>query len=247
MYHEELKKKGTLSRRILWQLGKLGRLRFWYLASHMNAKVASTLYILVASTISMGILGTAAYFTSWHMIFPPLGPTVFLLFYAPAVAMSCPRNTILGHFMAAAIGWGAHWLMAGYTGCSTSPVGEASIMFIVTVAMALGVCGMAMAATGLVHPPAASTTMIASMGLMNDWHNIPVLIIATALICLQGYIMHRISGVEYPLWAPLDEEHSPVIKTRLGDLSFKEDHGGDIKEIADRLAARQRLGNRKKG
>ncbi len=224
--------------RLLWQIAKLSRLRFWYLAAHFDTKLVSSLFIFSACSVSMLILGTAAYTTSWPMIFPSLGPTIFLMFYAPASPMASPRNAVLGHLMGALVGLGMHliYLYAVREGIISGGEIGVSPWSIFASAVALGLTGMVMTWTGLLHPPAASTTLIASLGLMRDWHNIPVLMVALVLISMQAWIMHRFHGIKFPLWAPTRTERGPRIETKLGDLAKPTGKDGGVEELARRIA-----------
>ena len=233
----------NITERLLWQMAKLGRLRFWYLASHLNPKVVSALFIFFACAVSMLILGTAAYITSWPMIFPSLGPTIFLMFYAPASPMASPRNAVLGHLSAAVIGWVMHsiYLYLVAKGLIAESGHGVSFWEIATSACSLGLTGMFMTFTGLLHPPAASSTMIASLGLMRDWHNIPILITAVSLLSLQAWIMHRFHGIKFPAWSPARSERGPRIQTKLGEVHFSKGRPtSDVEELADRLVARRK-------
>ncbi len=232
----------NIADRLLWQLAKLSRLRFWYLAAHGDTRLVSSLFVLLACAVSMVILGTAAYLTSWAMIFPSLGPTIFLMFYAPASPMAAPRNAVLGHLSAALIGvaafWAYRWLVARGVVAGAVP-GSVTPGSIGASALALGLTAMFMTWTGLLHPPAASTTMIASMGLMYSWSNISVLILSVALISLQAWAMHRLNGIKFPLWAPSRRESGPRIETKLGEISPSTCRCDEMEELAHRLITRR--------
>jgi hypothetical protein len=114
---------------------------------------------------------------------------------------------------------------------------------IITAAVALGLCGIFMSLTDIVHPPAASTTLIAGLGLMKSFSSIGTLCIAVIFICLQAWTMHRFAGIRYPAWKPFSYSGGPGIITKLGRLSTEPSSGkkNHIQNIAARLAARQKL------
>ncbi len=199
---------------LLWHLGKIARLRFWYQVRHRGRWVL-LVFIGLNSALSIFFLGLIAWLTSWPLIFPSLGPSVFLIFYTPSRAMSSPRNTLLGHLSAGIIGIVglklAH-LLGLHTGLTLEGI---SIL-----ALTVGITGIFMSATRILHPPAASTALIASLGMLPGWHALLVLACACGIILIQAIIFHRLAGVSYPLWAPFKEDISPDIKTIDGNVSF---------------------------
>ena len=230
--------------RLLWQLAKIGRFRFWYLASHKDFHIISAIYVFTAVSISMAILGIAAYITSWPMIFPSLGPTIFLMFYAPSSPLAAPRNAVFGHIGACLIGMAGHWTIVtmAQDGLVTGPIEPHSLAVILESSIFVGITSVYMTITGFIHPPAASSSLIAALGLMPDWHNIPVLIAALGLISIQAWIMHKINGVRFPIWSPFKEVKGLKVETKLGDLTYQhEDRKNKIERLAKALATRQKI------
>ncbi|MEZ5118388.1 MAG: HPP family protein [Candidatus Nanopelagicales bacterium] len=72
-------------------------------------------YVLVTSAISIALVSIVAVLTGEPFVFPSLGPTVFLLFYAATIVRSCPRNVLSGHLLGALCGYAA-LLMFGLSG-----------------------------------------------------------------------------------------------------------------------------------
>ncbi len=95
---------------ILWKLSKILRFRFWFLATRTDARLLSYIYLLATCFLAVMSLGIAARFCSVNLIFPSLGPTIFMQFYAPSSPMSSPRNTIVGHLIGCLVGLGFYWL-----------------------------------------------------------------------------------------------------------------------------------------
>ncbi len=232
--------------RLLWELSKLGRVRFWYLATKVNVRVLTALFVLVACSISMVIMGVAAYLTSWPFIFPSLGPSTFLSFYSPSSSMAAPRNMILGHGIGAAVGFSVYQLSR----ILVPPSVSGPMWIFIAPALALGIVGMIMVVTGILHPPAGSTTMIAAMGLMPDWYAIPVVVGAVSAIAFQAYLMHRLAGIKYPLWSPpKDERHH--ITTILGNVILEHSKDEEKREdpfaaVSSQLATRRRVSAKKR-
>ena len=230
------------SSRLFWTIGRLGRARFWYLASRMDVRLLNALNVFFHSIVSMVILGVAAHLTSWSLIFPSLGPTIFLLFYAPSSRMAAPRNTIVSHLTGAVMGWACFNLFLLMVPDAASAA-QTDPGRIITAAVALGLCGIFMSLTGIVHPPAASTTLIAGLGMMDGLRSICMLCVAVIFLCVQAWVMHRLAGIKYPAWRPFSQTGGPELVTRLGRLSTdRAGQGADrVRDVASRLAARQRL------
>ncbi|HID97467.1 MAG TPA: HPP family protein [Thermodesulfobacteriaceae bacterium] len=229
-----------LLNRLAWEAGKLERIRFWYLATRINVKILNTLNVFFHSVVSMVILGWTAHLTSWPLIFPSLGPTIFLLFYSPSSPMASPRNTVLAHAAGAFTGWACfHVLILLVPGAES--VAQTEPLRIAAAAAALGLCGMFMSTTGIVHPPAASTTLIAALGYVDSLWTMAMLCTAVVMLCALAWVMHRFSGIKYPVWRPLVEWQGPELATRLGRLSVASStpERGNLKDVATRLATRQ--------
>ncbi len=227
---------------LLWKLSKLGRLRFWYLATKVNVKILTAAFVLVACSISMVIMGVTAYFTSWPFIFPSLGPSTFLCFYSPSSPMASPRNMVLGHAIGAGVGFCVYKLSILLLPESIS---SSSMIMFLDPAIALGIAGMVMVITGILHPPAASTTMIAAMGLMPNWYETLVVVGAVAMIAAQGYIMHTLAGIRYPLWNPLEGD-THHITTILGNVVLErskeqQEEEDPFSAVASQLAQRRKV------
>ena len=231
-----------ISSRVLWAISTLSRARFWYLASKMDVRVLNALNIFLHSVVSMVILGVAARLTSWSLIFPSLGPTIFLLFYAPSSPMAAPRSAILSHLCGAVTGLACFHILV-FVLPAAALADHTAPCRIATAAVALGLCGIFMSVTGIVHPPAASTTLIAGLGLMNGLQSAAMLSVAVVFLCMQAWVMHRFAGIRYPFWSPLERYVGPEIVTKLGKVSAGPSSGsGDpVRDVAARLASRQKL------
>ena len=225
---------------LLWQIGKLGRLRFWYQARKRRGVLE--LFVGLNNALAMGILGFMAYLTSWPLIFPSLGPSLFLIFYAPQRAMSAPRNTLLAHLLGGAIGLGLFTLLETLGLVSGTSFDQGRIL---SAALSLGLFGFLMIRLRILHPPAASTALIAATGLLPHWSYLPLLGLALIIIILQAHLLHRLAGIPYPSWSPLKEEE-PEIFTPVGRLKFGSSTPQDLSELADQLIASGRPNQQKR-
>jgi len=126
-------------------------------------------------------MAALALYTDTPFVFTALGPTLFVRFYAPQDPSATARNTVAGH----AIGIGSALAALAMFGLldDVSVFGEGlTAERVGAVAVSLGLTSALMAVTGLVHPPAASTTLTVSLGLIGElWHTG---ILEAAVICL---------------------------------------------------------------
>ncbi len=202
---------------LLWQLAKLSRLRFFYLVSRGEARRITALYVLVASFVSLSTLGAVAYFLNWPLIFPVLGPTAFLIFYSPARAMAWPRNCILGHLSALLCGLAAHllllWLFPEKLNAAQFNLTET-----IFASGAMALSALIMVFFHVLHPPAASTAMLAATGYFDSPARVLGLSLALILLSLEGIILHRLAGIIYPLWKDRSLTEDPPIRTKLGTV-----------------------------
>nr|WP_158508765.1 HPP family protein [Thermosulfidibacter takaii] len=179
-------------------------------------------------------MGIITHLVHWFFIFPSLGPSVFLVFYFPSSPMSSPKNTILGHLAGVFFGLASYklWYFLG--------VGSHQNIILASSGLSMGVLGLFMIYTGILHPPAASTCLIASLGLIKGITPIIGMMASVVLVCLIGYVLNNLFGIEYPLWNNGEKVPLPKAKTVLGDVQELEtdDH---VESIAAKLAMRQKL------
>jgi CBS-domain-containing membrane protein len=158
------------------------------------------LFAFVNGIISIGLMAMAALVTGAPFIFPSLGPTAFLLFYTPTQPAASPRNTLGGHLIGVLAGYLALTVFgltdrgpALTTGVEWSNVGAA--------ALSLGLTSGAMVWFKTPHPPAGATTLIVSLGILRQPWQLAVLMLAVALLVIQGAVINRLAGIDYPLWS----------------------------------------------
>ncbi|RUM89901.1 MAG: hypothetical protein DSZ23_02660 [Thermodesulfatator sp.] len=235
---ENFQKPQNMADQLIWQASKAARLRFWFLASRFDASRLSLLFLFIGSMSSVFIIGLAAHFVSWNLLFPSLGPTIFLQFYSPGSAMSCPRNTVLGHLIGAVTGLLFFWI-GTLAGVSAATGSAESILL---GALALGIGGTFMAYSRLLHPPAASTILIGAFGLLQHPFAVFAIVLSALLLSLVAWVVHKAAGIKFPVWSPLEEMGGPRIETRLGRLYLdKEEEKNPMAAMAARLASRQKL------
>lgn len=184
--------------------GILTRVRLpWLLQHYADAEVpVQTLFSFINGCISIGLMATLAFVTGSPFVFPSLGPTAFLFFYTPTAPSASPRNTIIGHGIGAAAGYFS-LVVTGLTMTGPALLVGVSGPRIIAAALSLGLTAGLMVLFKAPHPPAGSTTLIVSLGLLRQPWQLLVLMVAVALLTLQGIAINRLVGIPYPLWHPI--------------------------------------------
>jgi CBS-domain-containing membrane protein len=181
-------------------LGAARRLRLTALEQHHDRRSVVGAFALVNGLVSIGLMAAAAWATGAALVFPSLGPTAFLLFYDPLARASSPRNTICGHAIGAAAGYGA---LAAFGLTAAGPAVSAGVTpaRVGAAAISLAVTAGAMVWLSVPHPPAGATTLIVSLGILHTPAQLAVLMLGVVLITAQGFAINRLAGLDYPLWA----------------------------------------------
>lgn len=155
---------------------------------------------MVASAITAALLAGLAHVSREPFIFPSVGPTIFILFFAPLSVQAAPRNTIGGQAIGIACGYlalitfGLQDASADIFDLSTPRIGAA----IMALSLTLGL----MVWTGLVHAPAGATTLIVALGLVHTIPHLLILFGAVVLVVIIAGAINRVAGIPYPLWMP---------------------------------------------
>lgn len=168
-----------------------------------NSRAVLGAYVLVNSAIAIAIMALVALLTKQPFIFPSLGPTAFLLFFAATNIQAAPRSAFCGHLIGVLAGY-ASLVVFGLTAVKPdledvtwARVGAATMSLCLTLSL--------MVWLGVPHAPAGATTLIVSLGLMRTPEQLTILMVAVVLLILQGFVINRLAGLPYPVWAPKRE------------------------------------------
>jgi CBS-domain-containing membrane protein len=189
--------------------GLAHRLQIPVLVEHHSRLWILGLFALVNGVLSIGIMAAVALATRAPFIFPSLGPTAFLLFYTPTQPAASPRNTIGGHLIGVSAGYLA-LVLFGLTERGPALAEGVHWTNVAAAALSLGLTSGAMVWCKVPHPPAGATTLIVSLGILHTPFQLGVLMIAVCLLVVQGIVINRLAGIDYPLWAPRPPATPPV-------------------------------------
>jgi len=155
--------------------------------------------LVINCCMSICLMAGLAHISHSPFIFPSLGPTAFLFFYKPTDPSASPRNILIGHAIAIIVGY-LSLVVTGLAAVGPAYVVGVTWPRIIAIGLSLGLTVGLMVLLRAPHPPAASTTLIISLGTMTKPWQLFVLMLAVVLITLQALIINRLAGIGYPLW-----------------------------------------------
>lgn len=181
--------------------GLARRLRLPVLTQRHDSTFVLGLFAFVNGLIAIAAMAFVALVTGEPFVFPSLGPTAFLLFYTPLLPTASPRNTLAGHFIGAASGYLA-LVVFGLTDAEPALSTSVTGARVGAAALSLGLTSGLMVWFRVPHPPAGATTLIVSLGILREPAQLLVLMLAVAMLVLQGLVINRLAGIPYPVWSP---------------------------------------------
>ena len=163
---------------------------------------ALSLYSFIGNGLSIGLLATLALLTKCPLIYPGLGPIGFTLFTLTSSPMASPRNTILGNAIGLLVGY-LCLMITGLTGAGSALSVGFTWPRVVAVALSIALTSGLLALFHLQHPPAGTSALIVSLGVITTPWKLVTLLAAVALLVVLAIVINRLAGIQYPLWNPL--------------------------------------------
>jgi CBS-domain-containing membrane protein len=180
--------------------GLAERLRMTALLRRFPERPVWAVFMFINGFISIALMALAAMVTRTPFVFPSLGPTAFLFFFSPSSPTASPRHTVLGHAIGILCGWGALALV-GLTHAPPAMVTGVTGARVLAAALSLAATGALMILCKAAHPPAGATTLIISLGIVTRPLHLVGIELAVVLLAVQGVLINRLAGLDYPLWA----------------------------------------------
>ncbi len=201
------------------------------LRSTVNAELAVIGFVFLSGVTALATITLAALVTRLPLLFPPLGPSAFILFHTPMSVSASPRNVVLSHALALAAGLASlHAISAIYLDAGVRDPAVMNLYRVLTIAMAMALTSTAMIRLRCAHPPAAATALIAAMGHLTNAIQILGLLAAVVLLVVEAVFFNRVlGGLPYPLW-----QADPAVCRTYGVLAGMPDAGATFWQ---RLAA----------
>jgi len=185
------------------------RLRLNWLLDHLPPRLVWSVYVFINGFITIALLALLSVVTRTPFVFPSLGPTAYLFFFTPLGESSSPRNAVLGHAVGLVCGYGAY-VVTGSHGFGGSALRVAHWPEILAAGLSLAFTGALMVLLRVSHPPAGATTLIVSLGILAKVEYLVVIEVAVILLTMQAFLINRLAGLEYPLWAKKATSSSAV-------------------------------------
>lgn len=165
---------------------------------HHDDRLVLTAFVTANAALSMVLVSGVALATGEPFVFPSLGPTAFLLFYAGRRPVASPRNAFIGH----AIGIVCGYLALLAVGLQNAPADLNDVTWprAGAAAISLSLTAGMMVLLNAPHPPAGATTLIVSLGVLHTVPQLGIMLAGVGALLVQGVVVNRLAGVEYPLW-----------------------------------------------
>lgn len=176
------------------------RLRLIHLLDRFPERRIWALFMFINGFITIAILAGVAMVSHTPFVFPSLGPTAILLFYTPLSPTACPRHTLYGHAIGIVCGYSS-LLLLGLHHAPPAIESNVDMRRIMAAALSLALTAGLMILLKAAHPPAGATTLIVSLGIVTKPFYLAIIEVAVALLVLQGIVINRLAGLDYPLWA----------------------------------------------
>ncbi len=146
-------------------------------------------YAALVSTAVMVAIGALAIWARQPWLFPSLGPTIFLQTVTPNEPGSRLWNTLAGHTVGVCLGF----LTVYIFGIQALAAEHLTPGRVCATALAVGSTILVQYLLKALHPPAAATTMLVTLGgLKADWASVGAIAIGVALVSAFGELARQL-------------------------------------------------------
>ncbi len=158
-------------------------------------RALSSAYAAVVSGLAIGVIGALGFAADQPWLFPSLGPTVFLQTVTPTAQSARIWNTIVGHAIRLVAGFAALFLFGAQNMPAAMSAEILSLQRMAATTLAVVVTVGLQSVLNALHPPAAATTMLITLGgLKPSWN--------TVFIVAAGVLLSSAFGVIVRLFHP---------------------------------------------
>src|SRR4051794_16174900 len=119
----------------------------------------NAIYTALGSLLIMMLIGGGAWGFDEPMLFPRLGATTLLFFETPLAEVASPRNTVIGHYVGAAVAFFWLWVF-DLLDLPSAIITGFTLERWAAVALSLAFTGLILRLVRAAHPPAGATTVI---------------------------------------------------------------------------------------
>ncbi len=149
--------------------------------------IMSGVYATALSGLVMAIIGVLGWWAGQPWLFPSVGPTIFIQVVTPNEPAARVWNTLIGHSVGVAAGFGALFLFAAQLAPPVVGGDLLSMSRVAATALAVAATVALQLLLRAEHPPAAATTMLITLGGLTPTTNtVGVIAIGVALVSAFG-------------------------------------------------------------
>ncbi len=197
-----VRKTGGMSFKVRWLIW---RSRFSIPAWLARTDERKVVAVTTAVHGGLAILGISlfAWLCDLPMVFPALGPTVFILFTVPFSPEAAPRSIVLGHLTGIVVG-GLVWLLMSYLGGQEVSLAAGGWPMLCSASLALAVTCLALVRLSCPHPPACASALVIALGGVSHWTGLLYMAAAVILVTALTVCINRIVHRPVPGWSPRD-------------------------------------------
>jgi CBS-domain-containing membrane protein len=174
------------------------------LARHDERRVVSAVTALNGG-LAILVVSLFAWLTELPLVFPALGPSIFILFSAPLSAAAAPRSVILGHWVSIAAGYVVWWAVSYVAGHPVS-LEAGGWPLIMSASMALALMCFLLVRLSCPHPPACGSGLVVALGAVTAPLDLLLMALVIVWLCVQAVALNRAVGVPVPTWSPRARE-----------------------------------------
>lgn len=176
------------------------------IADISTAYRSSPVYVTITATLALAMIGAFAVWRREPFVFPPLGPTIFILFAFPLAQEANPRN-VIGAYLAGLIAGIVALLIFGLvdvppdiTDLSWNRLGAILLSLALAIALIMGF--------RLLHVPGVATALVVGMGLLSHPEDWLFMLVGVLAVTVLAVAINRIVGIPHPLWKSPDAERA---------------------------------------
>jgi CBS-domain-containing membrane protein len=125
-----------------------------------------TFFIAVSSAIVIGLIGLLAVWAKLPLLFASLGPSVAIQTTSPQRCSARPWNVAVGHLIALGVGVAALYVSGAVYTPAFLDSHPLSLLRVAAAAFAIGVGIVLEFLMDAWHPPAASTSLLVTLGVV---------------------------------------------------------------------------------
>ena len=162
------------------------------------------LYAAFGGVITLAVVGLIAHLAHLTFLYPSLGPTAFIVFFAALSRQAAPRNVVCGQVIGVLAGVAAVAAL-GLREVSVD-LADISIRRLLASLIALALTFIVMTWLGVEHAPAAATTLIVALGVVRSFTDFAAVVAAIVCTTVLAFIINRAFKLPYPVWRPRDEK-----------------------------------------